>query len=171
MKFLHYALIIVPLFLALFWWGESFSFPILCNTRGCVTHRQLVQERVYATAFAQETDSSEPAEEAMLTTLWRRHLISSNKANIAISAKDAVAYRQSILHFTDEEKLQDLGFSSFAEYDEKVTIPFLMQAAYMEDNNIEETKDAYKELSKKMLIVSLLPKYTWDKETAQIVGR
>lgn len=171
MKFIHYALIIVPLFLALFWWGGSLSFPIICNTRGCVTHKQLVRERAYAQAFAEATNAANPAEEAVLTTLWRRHLITSNEANIAISAKDAVAYRQSILHFTDEEKLRELGFSSFAEYDEKVTIPFLMQAAYMRDQNIEESKDAYKKLSENMIIVSLLPNYTWSKETAQMVGR
>jgi len=46
-----------------------------------------------------------------------------------------------------------------------------MQAAYMENHNIAETKDAYTELSKNMFIVSFLPNYKWDKETAQMVAR
>ncbi len=171
MKRLYYGIAFFCLIVGLFWWGNSFSYPIVCNTRGCVTHQQLVRERAWAKSFAEETDADAPSEEMILTTLVRRHLIMNHKTATPISAKDAVAYRQSILRFTDEEKLRELGFESFAQYDEHVTIPFLTQTAYMQEEGIEEPQDVYAKLSEHMLIVSLLPNFKWDNATGQMIQR
>ncbi len=158
------------LFLLALWWKFSFGFPILCTSHGCVTTSNVSQETIYQEAFAKATGSSTPTKEALLTTLLRRHLITT-RGNTRITTDDAVRYRTNILHLTDEAEVRKIGFSSLNTYDTLVTIPFLMQEAYIHEHSLKSPEDAYKKISEGVTVLSLLFDYTWDSSKGEVVLR
>ena len=152
------------------WWQHSFARPILCTLRGCVTTSSLAKEKTYAQSFARLTNADTPPEQSILTTLIRIHLLKAF-GNTSISENEAVKYRTSVLHLTDEQTIRPIGFSSFQEYDDSVTIPFLMQEAYAKEHNLTTSDDVYASLAKQHRVVSLLFRYAWDSSKGEAVAR
>lgn len=170
MKKIIASICIGVLFLLALWWKFSFGIPILCTSHGCVTTSNLKQETAHQEAFAKATGSATPTKEALLTTLLRRHLITT-RGNTRLTADDATAYRTNILHLTDEAEVKKIGFSSFEEYDALVTIPFLMQEAYIHEHSLKSPADAYAKLSEDVTVLSLLFDYTWDSSKGEVISR
>lgn len=152
------------------WWQHSFALPMFCTLRGCITTSAFAKEKMYAQSFARLTNADTPSEESILTTLVRIHLLKTI-GNTSISANEAVKYRTSVLHLTNEEAIRPIGFSSFQEYDNSVTIPFLMQEAYMKEHTIQTSDDVYTALAKQRRVISLLFHYTWDSSKGEVVAR
>lgn len=167
--FIYTAFIVLVIALLFVWWRSAFALPIFCTTRGCVTNQEWKKEKEHQAAFAQGTNSSIPNDAPILTTLVRKHLI-LNTQNNADMTQEAVKYRTEILHLTQEEQLKQLGFSSFAEYDQAVTIPFLLQQAYMNEHSIRTPEEAYVSLAKNFRVISLLFDYTWDTSKGEVVA-
>ncbi|MDA1168803.1 MAG: hypothetical protein O3A36_00505 [bacterium] len=170
MKFLVSVLLLIASFLILFWWKHAFALPIFCSTRGCVTTIDRNAEKKHQKAFATVTQSSPPTETTILTTLVRRHLI-LHLPNTQDFSQEAISYRTDILHFTDEAAIKEMGFDSFTEYDNAVTIPFLLQQSYMNEHGFKDPQEAYKNLSKNYHVLSLLFGYTWDSSKGEVVPR
>lgn len=170
MKYLISVALFIATFLVLFWWKHAFALPIFCTTRGCVTTLDWNTEKKYQQAFATITQSSSPAETAILTTLVRKHLI-LNIQNTQDFSNEAIKYRTDILHFTDETTIIKMGYNSFVEYDNAVTIPFLLQQSYMNEHNFKDPQEAYSNLSKNFRVFSLLFRYTWDSSKGEVVAR
>lgn len=161
---------IITLALLGVWWQRSFALPMLCTLRGCITTSMLAKEKTYLESFAHLTNSETPSEQSVLTTLVRIHLLRVF-GNTSISENEAVKYRTSVLHLTSEQTIRPIGFSSFQEYDNSVTIPFLMQEAYAKEHNLQTSDDVYTELAKQHMVVSLLFRYTWDSSKGEVVAR
>lgn len=170
MKTLPILLCVLAVTLLLLWWSIGFALPIFCTTRGCVTTNEWSKGKEYHHAFANVAHSSAPSETAILTTLVRKHLI-TNAQKSGATEEDAVKYRTDVLHLTSVEHIQQLGFSSFAEYDRSVTVPFLLQQAYMNEHGIKDPKEAYIALSQDFRVVSLLFHYTWDTSKGEVRER
>ncbi len=170
MKIVYTIFIVLVVGLLLLWGRSSFALPIFCSTHGCVTNQEWKKEQAYQAAFAQGAHSSIPSDAPILTTLVRKHLIMNTQGNKDMS-KEAVQYRTEILHFTDEAQLPQIGFHSFVEYDNAVTIPFLLQQAYMNEHGIKTPEEAYVQLAKDFRVVSLLFDYTWDTSKGEVVAR
>lgn len=170
MKFFVSVFLIVTLFLFLSWWKHDFALPLFCTTRGCVTSIELEKEKKYHASFSNMVQSEPPTESAVLTTLVRKHLI-LNMHNSQDFSQEAIKYRTDVLHLTDEEHVKKLGFNSFLEYDNEVTIPFLLQQAYLYEHGFGNPRETYINLSKNYSVFSLLFKYTWDSSIGEVVAR
>lgn len=170
MKIIVSVFLLVITILGFFWWQSDFALPIFCTTRGCVTTLEWNLERVHQVAFAQATRSNIVSEEAILTTLVRRHLI-MNAGNAAANIQEAIQYRTNILHLTDESQVRHIGFDSFTQYDERVTIPFLLQESYIKQHSFKSSQEAYAAISQNFSVISLLFGYTWDSSKGEVVAR
>jgi hypothetical protein len=170
MKLLSFvSTVVFVLFLGL-WWKSDFALPVFCSTRGCVTTKDIEQERTYQTLFATTTNSTPPTEAAIMTTVVRFFLI-KNTPVAAVSLQDAQKYREDILHLTDPATIQPIGFSSFTEYDAAVTIPFLQQQSYMNEHGHKTPQEAYTAISQNIQVFSLHPNYSWDNQKGEVVVR
>lgn len=170
MKFLIVVCALALTVLLFFWWRSDFALPLFCTTRGCVTTTGLEQERKYQELFSTATTSNPPSEQAVLTTLVRLFLI-QNIPGAHVSPQDAQKYRTDILHLTDVSSIQQLGFASFDEYDNAVTIPFLLQQSYMNEHGLESPTQAYAAISKQISVVSFMKNYTWDGSRGEVAAR
>ncbi|MEK7499612.1 MAG: hypothetical protein AAB649_03330 [Patescibacteria group bacterium] len=170
MKYLVSVVLFIALLLVTFWWKHAFAFPIFCTTRGCVTNIDRNTEKKHQDAFATITNSALPTEIVVLTTLVRRHLL-ANMQNTNNFSQEAIKYRTDVLLFTDEVMVKKMGYDSFVEYDEEVTVPFLLQQSYMNEHSLKDPQEAYISLSKNYRVISLLFRYTWDRSTAEVVAR
>lgn len=170
MKLIYTLFTVVVVALLLLWWRSAFALPIFCTTRGCVTNQEWTKEKEYQKAFADAAHSSLPSDAPILTTLVRKHLFLNTQNNDNIS-EEAVKYRTEILHLTDAVQLKQLGFTSFEEYDNAVTIPFLLQQSYMNEHSLKTPEEAYIQLAKNFRVISLLFDYTWDTSKGEVVDR
>lgn len=170
MKFLIGIFSLVLAALLVFWWKSDFAMPLFCTTRGCVTTTGLQQERNYQMLFSTATNSTQPTEQTILTTLVRLFLI-KNIPGKSVSLEDAKNYREDVLHLTDESHIKQLGFASFNEYDNAVTIPFLLQQSYMNEHGFKSPPQAYAAISKNISVFSLMFDYTWDSSKGEVVVR
>lgn len=161
---------LIGISLLFFWWRADFALPIFCTTRGCVSTAQRDRERTYQQEFANAANTSSPSEEAILTSLVRRHLILHTQ-NSTNDRQQAVRYRTDILHLTDISAIQQVGFSSFEEYDDLVTIPFLLQQAYMSEHSLQTPEEAYIDLSEHFRVVPLIFGYTWDTSKGEVKAK
>jgi hypothetical protein len=170
MKIIYTLFVVLIIALAFLWWRSAFALPIFCTTRGCVTNQEWNKEKEHQSAFADAANSSLPSDAPILTTLVRKHLILTTQNDTDMS-QEAAKYRTEVLHFTEEEQLKQLGYRSFEEYDGAVTIPFLLQQAYMTEHSLKTPEEVYVNLSKNFRVVSLLFHYTWDRSKGEVVAR
>jgi len=170
MKVLVSIFLAVVTLLIVLWWKSAFALPIFCTTRGCVTTIEWNAEKNRQSSFATIVQSSPPSETTILTTLVRRHLL-SNLQKPGNIAEEAIKYRTNVLHLTQEPSIQQLGFESFSQYDTAVTIPFLLQQAYINEHKFQSPADAYIELSKHSYVLSLLFQYKWDGSKGEVIVR
>lgn len=147
----------------------SFGTPIACGSYGCIRASDLHKQQVYTAAFAQATNGQVPREAQVLTTLLRRYLLTHSLMPSAVSLEDARAYRTDVLHTTNITTIQELGFSSFDEYDEFVVIPFLQQEALMKQRHLDTPDALYAQLAQEHVILFLKPDYHWNKSTGEVV--
>src|SRR3989344_3113982 len=149
----------------------SFGIPIACGSHGCIRKSDIAAQRVYDNAFARSTNSHEPVEQATLTTLVRRYLITHATTTSSVSLTDAELYRADILHATDPEIVQKLGFASFEEYDRLVLVPFLQQEALMKERHIKNPSALYARLAQEQSIFLSMNGYKWNKATGEVVAK
>lgn len=145
--------------------------PLACTTHGCVWPREIQKQTIYDAAFATATQSSQPTQEATLTSVFRRHLLSFGTGVPVISKEDATRYREDVLHYTDTAELSRIGFASFDEYDTTVVVPFLKQEALMKQKNLTNVQDLYKDISGNHWIIFFDLRHKWDKNTGEVVAR
>ncbi len=149
----------------------SFGVPIACGSHGCIREADATAQHEYDSAFARSTNGHAPSEQATLTTLVRRYLLTHAATTSSVSLEDAEKYRADILHTTDQEVVKKLGFSSFEEYDKLVLIPFLLQESLMQERHIENPSALYVKLAQEQSILVFKKEYKWNKATGEVVAK
>lgn len=148
-----------------------FGFPIACGSHGCIRQTDVATQQAYDSAFARSTNARDVSEQATLTTLVRRYLLTHTSTTSSVSLDDAARYRTDILHTTDAAAVRQLGFSSLEEYDTVVLVPFLTQEALMKQRAITSPSVLYKQLAQEQRIFLFKKGYVWDKANGEVVAK
>lgn len=146
-------------------------WPVACTMRGCVNTQQWERQQQIAERFAASVQTEAASPEELLTTMVRRHCLAQAFLASPVTPADARRYREEILHFKDEAKLQEVAGLTFAEYDKLVIMPFLQQAALQQQRKVETVDELYASLAQERFVLVLPFHYRWDKEKGRVVSR
>lgn len=149
----------------------SFGIPLACGTYGCIRATDAKAQRAYDDAFARSTATPAPSEQALLTTLMRRYLLTHAISSSRISVADVAQYRTDVLHVVDDSLVKGLGYVSLAEYDALVLVPFLTQQALMQERHLDAPSALYAQLAQEQWLVLLKPGYRWNRATGEVVAK
>lgn len=152
--------------------ARSLPWPVVCTTRGCITTKQWADHVNAVSVFAQAAEANLAADPRhSLTTLTRQHLAHAAHLRSPVTMTDARRYREEILNFTDEARLQAITGMTLQEYDALVVVPFLEQESLRQQRRAESIDDLYKQLAAERLVVALPWHLQWDAEQGIITQR
>lgn len=150
------------------WAARIAPWPVACTTRGCVTTQQWARAKSLRQTFANTTGFERPADNAILTTLLRQHLVRYAQLRSTVTASAASRYREDVLNIASDEQLLKAAGLTLKEYDEKVIRPFLEEEGVRQARGIEKVEDLWPQLAQQRRVVLLLGRFKWNREAGAV---